>query len=421
MIASSRPMTLLEIKNAATDCYIYGYPLVLSSIAARAMSGAKLNRFFSIFDEELERSVGHSGLIISSAAWVDVGSEPIVLSVPADRRYYAASFFDAWTNPFQSVGLRVTSVAPHAFVLVAKGYSHAPLPANCTQIDAPTALVRIGVRVAAYSDADLQSAVAFQRRFELLPLSRFLQGEREISAFGPVMPSQEEIVNEIEGLAGAEFFSRMSLLLRDNPPLPLDTAMRESMDHIGIGSADPAWPGAISAEGRAAADRGARLGKARIQSYRAQRMQIGEWFIDQTCQPASARDYVRRSAIARERLYTDVPQDYVRLITEHDAGGDALDGRFHYTLTFDRVTEPPARGPWFVSTRPSLRAAAGTAQRNANGSIGLHFGRNQPIDLPHAQYFPVRAGPFSVVLHVFWPEDAILNGGWLPPSIELLR
>ena len=72
-----------------------------------------------------------------------------------------------------------------------------------------------------------------------------------------------------------------------------------------------------------------------------------------------------------------------------------------------------------MSTRPLLRSACGIAQRDARGKIEIYIQRNQPVDVNHSHWLPVQAGPFKVVLNVFWPSEAILNGGWIPPTVEL--
>jgi hypothetical protein len=411
---------LHDFKESATESYIYGYPLILSHVASQDTSRGRRTVFVP-FDRELERSIGHGGQIISSTAWIDLSAEPMVLVTPADRRYYAVSLFDCWTQAFASVGVRVTGTVPRTFAIVAPSSKAIELPPKCTRIEAPSALVRIGVRIAAYSEADLPAAIAFQHRFELMTLTQFLAGERDPVAFGAMTLTQDELVKSVESMSGGEFFSMMSALIENNPLLPLDMAMREPLESLGVGLGAGRWPCNVTADTRALVERGARLGKAHIQSYHEPGTRTGSWAIDFTCEPSCGRDYLRRAAVARAQLFADVPQDYVRLIADQDSAGDPLDGRFRYSVNFDRSTEPPARGPWFVGTRPALLTSHKTVARSADGTIRLQFGRSQPAGLADAQYLPVNAGPFTIVLHVFWPDEAILNGGWLPPPIELLK
>lgn len=393
-------MSLPELKAIAPDSYVFGYPLVLSHVACELFAGRELNRVFAVHDEELERTVGHGAQIFSSAAWLDVGPEPIVLTVPHERRYYAIAFFDAWTNPLQSIGLRVVSDTPAGFVVAKRGTLDVKSSNGSMRIETPTSLVRIAVRIAAYSESDVPAALLFQKRFQLKPLNAFEADDTPME-YGAVALSHAFAVRTVESMRASDFFARFAALLETNPPSPLDTAMHGSLERIHAEIGD-------------AAERGARLGKARIRSYRAAEMQIGAWALDFTCEPFGARDYLRRAAVARTRLYNDIPQDYIRFIADRDVYGDPLDGRFRYSLTFERASEPPARGPWFVGTRPTLRTSTGAVTRKSDGTTEISFGHGL-ADLP------APAGPFSVVLHIFWPEEAILRGGWLPPNIDRQR
>ena len=403
-------MTLLDSKSLAADSYVYGYPLVLSSVASEALA-IERNLFFSIRDEDLDGATGVSGQIVSSVAWLDVGAEPIVLALPDSRRYCAVSLFDGWTNLLQSVGLRITSAAHRTIVISRHERTARDMPSNFIRVVTPGALVRIGVRIAQYGKSDADAAMAFQRHFELLPLSRYLAGERAQEQLATDGYSQKELVNLVDAMSGMHFFSLMNKALRDNAPATVDSSSPNLLQCVVR----------LLSEDRSTLDHGARLGKSHIQSYRANGMEIGSWSLDVTCEPCGLRDHVRRAALTRARLNTDDPQDYVRLIADRDARGEPLDGRFQYSLTFHRSSQPPSRAPWLVSTRPSLCECSSQTEPDASGTTVFHFARTRPANASETQFLPVRPGPFAVVLHVFWPMEEILSGAWLPPSIDLIH
>jgi hypothetical protein len=405
---------LFEVETSASDVYVYGYPLVLSSIASRRMTDGKMNRFLRVFDEELDRTFGTTAYIVSSCAWLDVGDEPIVLSIPAERRYYSIGVFDAWTIPLQELGLRVAGSASHTVVFALRGQLPS-ISSDCVLLDVPTSLVYIGARVAAYSDDDRAKAKAFQQSLKLRSIGGRAFDERRAGDLDGIASSREEIVKEVEALSGTEFFSIMSELLLSNPAQPIDKAIHRELESLGVKRGS--WDHRATPQMRAVAERAARVGKLRIQRYGWDEIQRDEWGFD-SVHSGTARDYVRRSALAREWLHVDSPQDYVRLIIDRDSSGERLDGKFNYSLTFDRWTEPPARGPWFVGTRPVSTAIGAIAERNADGTIQLCFSPVLDENVPASNYFPIASGPFSVVLHIFWPLDIILDGGWLPPEIE---
>jgi hypothetical protein len=380
-----------RIKAAAAEAYIFAFPLVLSSLAART----------NAHDEEFEHCIGHGARMLSCDLWSDLNSRPIVVSLPATRRYHMVSLFDGWTNSIRSIGTRVTgSTASRIFVTGPRGHD-VPVPFD-ERIEAPTSLVRLSSRVAAYSDADLLSA-----RQDLAHCAR----SAAITPF-----SQTRVVDDVEKMSAADFFSTFVSLLDANPLQPIDTAIREKLSALGMG---PGGHEQSSLDVNGALENGARSGLLKIRSFRDPFMRTGDWSVDFASEPPN-RDYLRRAALARSRLCRDIPQDYMRLWAGTDAAGDQLDGRFRYRLVLDHGNEPPARGPWFVGTEPQLRTSGSVAHRDGHGKIEIRLQRNQPLDVHESHWLPVQAGPFTVVLHVFWPGEMLLGGGWIPPSIELI-
>src|SRR5690606_36572235 len=88
-----------------------------------------------------------------SAAFLDLRSEPIALSVPdTDGRYYLMPMLDMWTNVFASPGWRTTGTQPGTFVLTAPAWrpdlrerliEEFRLPKDAQVIEAPTPFVWI--------------------------------------------------------------------------------------------------------------------------------------------------------------------------------------------------------------------------------------------------------------------------------------
>ena len=54
-----------------------------------------------------------------------------------------------------------------------------------------------------------------------------------------------------------------------------------------------------------------------------------------------------------------------------------------------------------------------------DGSLTIHIQHDEP-DTAHgrANWLPAPEGPFYVVLRIYWPEPAALDGTWTPPGVE---
>ena len=78
-----------------------------------------------------------------STAWLDVGKEPYVLSIPDEKgRYFLMPMLSGWTDVFPSPGTRTTGERSQTYVITGPGWS-GPLPAGATEYKSPTSMVWI--------------------------------------------------------------------------------------------------------------------------------------------------------------------------------------------------------------------------------------------------------------------------------------
>src|SRR5215831_4160496 len=100
----------------ATDAYIYGYPLVTMDMIRRVMTNVAtpqgnrgpMGQFVKArkYPNASFRDVtAPNADTLYATAWIDVGAEPWVLSIPNMKfRYYLMPMLDGWTNVFQVPG-----------------------------------------------------------------------------------------------------------------------------------------------------------------------------------------------------------------------------------------------------------------------------------------------------------------------------
>lgn len=116
--------TTVEI---ARNAFIYGLPLVIMDITRRQAHDsasdmyAPVNTFRhrSEFPNASFRSVVWPNAdTYYSTAFLDLESEPVVLSLPDTKgRYYMMPILDAYTNVFASPGSRTTGTGPKNFLV----------------------------------------------------------------------------------------------------------------------------------------------------------------------------------------------------------------------------------------------------------------------------------------------------------------
>ncbi|MCJ7558645.1 MAG: DUF1214 domain-containing protein, partial [Gammaproteobacteria bacterium] len=105
-----------------------------------------------------------------------------------------------------------------------------------------------------------------------------------------------------------------------------------------------------------------------------------------------------------------------------------------YRITFAKGQLPPVKGFWsltlynehhFFNDNPLKRYSLGTKnktlQYNADGSLTLYAGATSPGADKESNWLPAPDGVFSFFMRSYWPDQAILDGTWKAPQVELVK
>ena len=55
---------------------------------------------------------------------------------------------------------------------------------------------------------------------------------------------------------------------------------------------------------------------------------------------------------------------------------------------------------------------------NADGSLDIYFQNENPGKDKEANWLPAPGGPFYMVMRLYGPEKAALEGRWTPPKVK---
>ena len=146
------------VQKAATDVYVYGYPLVtmeltrrsFTNVAAASPTNAPMGQFanmqaYPAVDDH--RVTAPNADTLYSTAWIDVTKEPYVLSIPdMHGRYFLMPMLDGFTNVFQVPGKRTTGTGAQKYLISGPGWK-GTVPAGVTHYASPTGLVWILGRI----------------------------------------------------------------------------------------------------------------------------------------------------------------------------------------------------------------------------------------------------------------------------------
>jgi hypothetical protein len=425
----------------AVEAFLFGYPLVLMDLtrivmtaatgAAREMK-APVNQFkhMDAFpDATLTDVVSPNADTLYSSAWIDVGREPIVLSVPdTGGRYYLMPILDAWTNVFASPGARTTGTGKGAFAICGprwKGW----LPDGVKELRAPTEMVWMIGRTKTDGKADYAAVNRLQAQYKLTPLRAWGRSYKAppLPPLDPAIDTKTAPVNQVAAMDGVTFFNRLASLMAANPPVAADGPMVDDLAMLGVKAGEPFRPDAsvvpaINAAVEIAFDtvvdaaRGGAGGGL-----------INGWTVN-TNLGQYGTDYAMRSLIAWVGLGANLSADAVYPMTRVDADGRPLSGANKYVLHFDKSQVPPVNAFWSLTmyndkqafvANPMNRYAIGDRDAltwNADGSLDIYVQADSPGTSKESNWLPAPHERFNVILRLYWPKESVLNGSWTPQA-----
>src|SRR5262245_7886661 len=229
------------------DAYVFGYPLVLMDITRSVMTAvpkveerkAPSNQFLHLGtfpDPTFTDVVSPNADTLYSTAWIDLTTEPIILSVPAmGNRYSLMQMMDAWTNVFAAPGTRTTGNGKGDFAIVGPGWK-GQLPDSVKEIKSPTNMVWLLGRTRTDGKDDYAAVHAIQKQYLLTPLSALgknykapesRQVEKEVDTKTPP-------VEQIARMDAPTFFGRLNALMKNNPPASGDITAMKRFAAVGI-------------------------------------------------------------------------------------------------------------------------------------------------------------------------------------------
>lgn len=438
-IAIVQPPSNQAMKALSAEVFVYAYPLVLMDVTRELMSLRTPANTFShkrtFPDASFTDVVTPNADTLYSSAWLDLSKEPVVLSVPDTRgRYYLMPMMDAWTNVFASPGKRTTGTQRGNFVITGPGWE-GPLPKGMKQIKSPTAMAWLIGRTQANGKKDFPAVHRLQDQYRLTPLSAWQMGARAVpekpAPRSPTLDTQSPPVEQVAAMDAQAFFSRFASLLPANPPAAADAVMVEKMRRMGLEPGVPFKTTVLEPATARAVQEGATSALQAISEMsRKGNADAGNGWVMHRDLGNYGANYGRRAVTAMVGLGANLPEDAIYASTRTDAGGKALQGNSSYVLHFAKDQLPPARAFWSLSLynqrqafveNPIGRYAIGSRDRlryNRDGSLDIYIQHERPERGRVANWLPAPPDGLNMTLRAYWPEQALLDGSWMPPPVE---
>ncbi len=448
--AAERDAPLATDPEAAAigrEAYLYAYPLVLQDVTRQQMTNATAPQFplaptnqfanaRTVPSIDMREVVRPNVDTLYSTAWLDLGPEPVVLSVPATDHYFMLPLYSLWTDVFAAPGTRTTGRNRAVELLVAGPSWRGEVPQGLELVRAPTRYVGIIGRTQINGPADDAAVHKVQDQFKITPLHARggPAGSPAAVRVDPAIDMKTPPPVQVDRMDNAAFFERFTSLLKDNPPGPLDYPIVHRMERVGIRVGSPFDLGAAPAHLKEAFEKGVSEGKAELlrESDRVSGASAKGWTYS-TRAGTYGTDYLYRAGIARCCLGENLPQDALYPSAGTDSEGQPLDGNGKYVIHFAKGQLPPVDAFWSVTAydkdgyfipNPLKRQAIGVHDRlvgNADGSIDLAIQADSPGKDREANWLPVGKGVFTLMMRLYAPRAEAIEAGWQPPPIQRVR
>jgi hypothetical protein len=426
------------------ESYVYGYPLVIMDVSREVLTAAPapnpegtaapINQFAKMptyVSPDFKNVVRISLNSLWTTGWVDLGTEPIVLSVPDTKdRYYVMSVMDMWTNVFGSAGKRTTGTSAGNFLIVGPNWQGtAPADVNQT-FKSPTRYAWVLGQTQANGPGDFAAVYAIQAGYKLTPLSAWgkpYTPPTDVPVDGKV-DTKTTPVDQVARMDAGTFFNRLATLMKDNPPAPEDGPALEKLKRLGIEPGkefdiNKAAPGI-----KAGLNRAVKEAQVKMAEGVTKLKNVNGWELPLNL-GRYGTDYDTRAGVALIGLGADLREDTIYPTAYVDGDGKLLDSAHRYVLHFDNGQLPPTNATWSVSQykgnfyeRNALNRYAISPwmplKFNADGSLDVYLQAESPGPDKEVNWLPTPAGQFNVTIRNYYPKEAALDGSYKIPGIK---
>ncbi|MEW6529449.1 MAG: DUF1254 domain-containing protein [Thermodesulfobacteriota bacterium] len=447
MAAEAQALTEHAANEIAIEAYIYFYPFVTMDITRRQMTNvqavtmdgrAPMNVFGHVRafpPAEFRMIVRPNFDTLYSIGWLDLTAEPVIVSVPDTHgRYYLLQMMDMWTDAFAVVGKRTTGTKPGHFAVAGPGWK-GDLPDGVHRIDSPTPYVWILGRTQTNGPKDYDAVHKIQDGYKITPLSQWGKDPKPVAVkIDPSVDMKTPPLLQVNNMKAAACFKYATELLKLHPPHITDQPIVAEMKRLGLEvgksfdleKADPVVRQALEE----APEKGLKLMNDRLASIA---QIVNGWQMNTNTMGVYGNYYLKRSQVAMIGLGANLPEDAIYPINIGDSEGKPLTGANKYVLHFSKAELPPVNAFWSVTlydkdgfpvSNSLNRFALGDRDElkfNADGSLDLYIQNETPGPGKEPNWLPAPKDAFNLLMRLYSPGPAALDGRWAPPAVKRMH
>lgn len=445
-VSDSSKIDLKEIRKITKEAYIYGFPIVDNTRIQYAYFVDKQNpeykapynairnipRVFTSEDKAVQTPNSDTPY---SWIGIDLRSEPIVFVIPPieKKRYWSLQLIDLYTHNFAYLGSRATGNNGGAFMLAGPNWK-GDTPKGITKVIKCETEIALGIiRTQLFNPEDLKNVEAIQKKYAVKKLSAYLgkpaqPQAKPIKFLKPLTPEEQK--------KSLEFFNNLNFALQFCPVHPSEKDLRARFAKIGIQEGKTFHPSDLTPEIKNAMNEGINDAWLEIANLKKKlvsgKLSSGDGF---GTRKFLNNNYLFRMSGAFLGIYGNSKEEAVYPTYYVDKNGEKLNGKNKYILKFSKGQLPPANSFWSLTMydQPASLLVANPLNRyllnstmlpqfkkDSDGGLTFYIQADSPGKNKESNWLPAPKGDFALIMRLYWPKEAALNGSWKQPDLKKL-
>ncbi|MEB0048279.1 MULTISPECIES: DUF1254 domain-containing protein [unclassified Pseudomonas] len=432
-----------EARGIAKEAYLYGFPVVemYKTLYTQAVDKGGPNfkaPFNKIANTAKVFTAADTAFVTPNAdtpysfVWMDLRTEPVVLSLPpiAENRYYSVQLIDLYTQNFAYLGTRSTGNKGGNFMLVGPDWQ-GQQPVNIDRLIRSESNIAYALyRTQLFDNDDLRKVKQIQNAYKVQTLSQYLKQPAPPAAPKIDWPKPTPDMSD-----SPELFRYLNFMLSFAPSQDVEKDLLARLAKIGIAAGQPFKFSDLSAEQRKALEGGIADAKAEFAQFKKDKVdthQVSSGDLFGTRDHLKG-NYLYRYAGANIGLFGNSAEEATYINYFADSQGKPVNGARHsYTLHFNKDELPPADAFWsltlydgktkFLVANHKRRYLINSRmlpklKRDADGGLTVYVQHSEPVGDKKINWLPAPHGPFYAVLRIYLPKPEVVNGEWKIPLL----
>jgi hypothetical protein len=372
--------------------------------------------------------------VVYGAGYFALDKDPVVFQVPDfGNRFWVYALYDARTDEIAEIG-KPYGTKPGFYMMVGPNWK-GDTPAGITAVVRSSTELGFAIPRIFKEDTaeDTKAVQPLINQVMFYPLSQF-DGKMKNTDWSklPNFPTPAGPGGETKWVVPEKFYDQLPGVMKLVAPLPGEEALYAWIKSVfEAADKDPATKQAL-VEAFVAADK--ELIDPMFQWKYNGRSAGNGWF-SPVNNAQWGTDYLNRTATAKSNMYDNKPDETKYIYRDYDSEGQQLHGQNNYTVTFAKGQEPPVKGFWSLTlynekhvfhANMLKRYSLGTKSKsflkyNPDGSLTLYFGAKSPGKDKESNWVPAPDGTFSLYIRVYWADQSVLDGTWMPPQVLMVK